>query len=163
MSIKNILSIFGVTLFLLITLSSALIVNWANAAPTKATTAVVSAPAANSIQDTGDIKPTIKPPRKSRINANETTISESPAVKTTASPRKLHSSVLSPETTPAIPEPVTVKQKAPLSSVPRVTAAPAAGNIPSGATARCQDGTYSYSQQHSGACSRHKGVDRWLQ
>ncbi|MBS0053875.1 DUF3761 domain-containing protein [Yersinia sp. Marseille-Q3913] len=65
--------------------------------------------------------------------------------------------------TPATPPPAIVKPTASAPSVPRVATSPASGNIPSGATARCQDGTYSYSQQHSGACSRHKGVDRWLQ
>ena len=156
MFIKRMLSILAI-------LITVFIIGSANAAPTKATTEVVSAPAANLIQDTGNIKPTIKPPRKSRINANEAVISESSAVKATASPQKPSSSVLSPETIPAIPQPVTVQPKVSASSVPRQVAPSVSGNAPSGATARCQDGTYSYSQQHSGACSRHKGVDRWLQ
>ena len=33
---------------------------------------------------------------------------------------------------------------------------------PSGATAQCQDGTYSYSQHRSGTCSGHGGVKTWL-
>ncbi|HBC7421394.1 TPA: DUF3761 domain-containing protein [Serratia marcescens] len=33
---------------------------------------------------------------------------------------------------------------------------------PEGATARCKDGSYSHSQHHRGACSRHGGVDGWL-
>ena len=33
---------------------------------------------------------------------------------------------------------------------------------PPGATARCNDGTYSYSQTHSGTCSHHGGVAQWL-
>jgi hypothetical protein len=33
---------------------------------------------------------------------------------------------------------------------------------PPGATARCNDGTYSYSQHHSGTCSHHGGVAQWL-
>ncbi len=33
---------------------------------------------------------------------------------------------------------------------------------PSGATAKCGDGTYSYSQHVSGTCSHHGGVARWL-
>lgn len=33
---------------------------------------------------------------------------------------------------------------------------------PAGATARCNDGTYSYSQNHSGTCSHHGGVAEWL-
>ena len=33
---------------------------------------------------------------------------------------------------------------------------------PSGATARCGDGTYSYSQSRRGTCSHHGGVATWL-
>jgi len=33
---------------------------------------------------------------------------------------------------------------------------------PPGATARCNDGTYSFSQTHSGTCSHHHGVAAWL-
>lgn len=33
---------------------------------------------------------------------------------------------------------------------------------PDGATARCKDGTYSFSQHRSGTCSGHKGVAQWL-
>jgi hypothetical protein len=33
---------------------------------------------------------------------------------------------------------------------------------PAGATAKCKDGTYSFSQHHSGTCSGHHGVAEWL-
>lgn len=33
---------------------------------------------------------------------------------------------------------------------------------PAGATARCHDGTYSFSNHHSGTCSHHGGVAAWL-
>lgn len=33
---------------------------------------------------------------------------------------------------------------------------------PGGATARCRDGTYSYSEHASGTCSHHGGVGRWI-
>ena len=33
---------------------------------------------------------------------------------------------------------------------------------PAGATAQCNDGTYSFSQHHSGTCSGHGGVAAWL-
>lgn len=33
---------------------------------------------------------------------------------------------------------------------------------PAGATAKCKDGTYSYSQHRSGTCSSHGGVAMWL-
>jgi Protein of unknown function (DUF3761) len=45
------------------------------------------------------------------------------------------------------------------SCVPRPIAAPTA---PAGATARCNDGTYSSSAHRSGTCSGHKGVAQWL-
>jgi hypothetical protein len=33
---------------------------------------------------------------------------------------------------------------------------------PRGATARCRDGTYSYSRHARGTCSGHGGVARWI-
>ncbi len=33
---------------------------------------------------------------------------------------------------------------------------------PSGASALCRDGTYSFSQSRRGTCSHHGGVDEWL-
>jgi Protein of unknown function (DUF3761) len=35
-------------------------------------------------------------------------------------------------------------------------------STPAGATARCRDGTYSYSQHASGTCSHHGGVASWI-
>ena len=37
-----------------------------------------------------------------------------------------------------------------------------ARHAPRGATARCRDGTYSFSEHHQGTCSHHGGVARWL-
>lgn len=34
--------------------------------------------------------------------------------------------------------------------------------VPSGASAKCRDGTYSFSQHRRGTCSHHGGVDNWL-
>lgn len=36
------------------------------------------------------------------------------------------------------------------------------GTVPSGASARCNDGDYSFSEHHSGTCSGHGGVATWL-
>lgn len=36
------------------------------------------------------------------------------------------------------------------------------GGTPAGATAQCRDGTYSFSQHHSGTCSHHGGVGGWI-
>ena len=45
----------------------------------------------------------------------------------------------------------------------KTTAKPASGNTdPTGATAKCTDGTYSKAKTHSGACSHHGGVAQWL-
>jgi hypothetical protein len=35
------------------------------------------------------------------------------------------------------------------------------GSVPAGATARCRDGTYSFSQNRRGTCSGHGGVAQW--
>lgn len=37
-----------------------------------------------------------------------------------------------------------------------------ADRAPAGATAKCRDGTYSFSQHRQGTCSRHGGVAIWL-
>lgn len=36
------------------------------------------------------------------------------------------------------------------------------GSVPAGASAKCGDGTYSFSQSRRGTCSHHGGVARWL-
>ena len=35
-------------------------------------------------------------------------------------------------------------------------------SVPKGATARCKDGTYSFSRSRRGTCSHHGGVAYWL-
>ncbi|HZR91001.1 MAG TPA: DUF3761 domain-containing protein [Gaiellaceae bacterium] len=42
------------------------------------------------------------------------------------------------------------------------TTAVSAASPPPGATARCRDGSYSFSQHRSGTCSHHGGVAAWL-
>lgn len=37
------------------------------------------------------------------------------------------------------------------------------GSVPAGATAECQDGSYSFSRHHRGTCSHHGGVSQWLE
>jgi len=36
------------------------------------------------------------------------------------------------------------------------------GKAPEGATAKCRDGSYSFSQSRRGTCSRHGGVGNWI-
>ena len=38
----------------------------------------------------------------------------------------------------------------------------ASNTDPTGAIAKCKDGTYSHSKTHTGSCSRHGGVDSWM-
>jgi Protein of unknown function (DUF3761) len=37
-----------------------------------------------------------------------------------------------------------------------------AATAPAGATAKCRDGSYSFSEHASGTCSHHGGVLRWI-
>ena len=46
-------------------------------------------------------------------------------------------------------------------SVPSPTRTPN-GQAPAGASARCRDGTFSFSQSRRGTCSHHGGVAEWL-
>jgi len=59
-----------------------------------------------------------------------------------------------PEQKPA-PVPVQAKESKSLPATVPDTVEP-------GATARCKDGSFSHSKQHSGSCSRHGGVAQWL-
>jgi Protein of unknown function (DUF3761) len=84
-------------------------------------------------------------------------------VQKTASTASPSSAAPAPAATPpagsasAPTSPATTKPAAPSSTKP------ASGNTdPTGATAKCKDGTYSKSKSHSGACSHHGGVDQWL-
>ncbi len=54
-----------------------------------------------------------------------------------------------------IPNPATKPQATPGSETYSNT-------VPVGATARCYDGTYSFSQSRRGTCSHHGGVSQWL-
>lgn len=69
--------------------------------------------------------------------------------------------VAAPAAPPAAPAPAPV-QPAPVQPAP-VQPAPAAPApaAPAGATAQCNDGSYSYSATHSGTCSHHGGVALW--
>jgi len=59
-----------------------------------------------------------------------------------------------------------MSRKAVMAVVPAIlagaTAVSAAAGAPPGASARCRDGTFSYSVHRSGTCSHHGGVAAWL-
>ncbi|WP_370934374.1 DUF3761 domain-containing protein [Amycolatopsis sp. cg13] len=90
---------------------------------------------------------------------------------------------VAPPTTAAKPKTTPKTQAAPRVTTPKEQPAPdpapadcgadyyrnSSGNCvhrpdsnPSGATAQCKDGSYSYSQHRSGTCSGHGGVKQWL-
>ena len=87
----------------------------------------------------------------------------------TAAPASTESA--SPAATPApstaASKPAPAATAAPKATAPAGTAAPkataSAGNTdPTGATAKCKDGTYSKSKHHEGSCSHHGGVAEFL-
>jgi hypothetical protein len=53
--------------------------------------------------------------------------------------------IQTPKTTPRTPDPTPEKE-----------------SVPAGASARCRDGTLSYSQNRRGTCSHHGGVAEWF-
>jgi hypothetical protein len=60
------------------------------------------------------------------------------------------------------PLPIPEQQSAPVPAQVKGTKSTPASAVEPGATARCQDGSFSHSRQHSGSCSRHGGVAQWL-
>ncbi len=65
----------------------------------------------------------------------------------------------------AAPAPAAESKAAPAASksAPAAKSAATAGNTdPTGATAKCKDGTYSKSKHHTGSCSHHGGVAEFL-
>jgi serine/threonine-protein kinase len=79
---------------------------------------------------------------------------------TVAPPSTAPPTTQAPVTTPPVTAPpVTAPPPtSPPVTQPPVTQPPA----PAGATAICNDGTYSYAQHRRGACSHHGGVRQWL-
>jgi large subunit ribosomal protein L22e/Meckel syndrome type 1 protein len=66
--------------------------------------------------------------------------------------------------TQAVSKPTATPRQAAKPEPSKAAAGPATaenGN-PAGAIAQCKDGTYSHAKQHSGACSRHGGVAKWM-
>ena len=67
---------------------------------------------------------------------------------------------------PPAPSPAPAAAAAPRAAPAAPAAASAPPNAkntdPTGAIAKCKDGTYSHAKGHAGACSRHGGVAEWL-
>ncbi|TSD65650.1 G5 domain-containing protein [Aeromicrobium piscarium] len=68
-----------------------------------------------------------------------------------------------PPPEPAAPAPATCPNGTYVNSAGNSVCRPhESDQAPAGATARCQDGTYSHSQSRRGTCSGHGGVAAWL-
>jgi hypothetical protein len=103
--------------------------------------------------------------------AYSTTSSQPPTSSSSAAPAPTQVAAPAPATTIRISTSTTAAAPAPTSCsgdyyrnvdgncVHRPVAAPGA---PAGATARCNDGTYSFSTHRQGTCSGHGGVSAWL-
>jgi len=64
---------------------------------------------------------------------------------------------------PPAPKQISCPNGSYVNSVGNTVCSPyASSSAPYGATAECRDGSYSFSQSHSGTCSHHGGVSRWL-
>lgn len=109
----------------------------------------------------------------------ETSIAPAPSINPspTPSPSLKPSPIIKPSPSPKavkqpspIPSPTTVTQNNPTEEVKYYTNSE--GNTvqspthydsaPAGASAKCNDGTYSFSQSRRGTCSGHGGVAEWL-
>jgi Protein of unknown function (DUF3761) len=105
---------------------------------------------------------------KSVANASTTTVKTTTTAKPkpTTPPTTLAATTVPVTSAPATVAPVTA---VPAQNCPNGTYVNSSGNTvcspyqspsgpPAGATAKCNDGTYSFSQHHSGTCSHHGGV-----
>lgn len=79
---------------------------------------------------------------------------------TNAKPAAAATAAATPASAAASPATALTKST-PVATKSAPTAA-ASNTNPTGATAKCKDGTYSKSQHHSGTCSSHGGVAEWL-
>ena len=94
-----------------------------------------------------------------------TTTTAAPAASPAAAPAKpsIFSRILKPKAQPAAPAAST-------GSPTTAAAAPGGSYVgksitttAAGATGQCKDGTYTHATHHSGACSSHGGVAKWMQ
>lgn len=130
--------------------------------PVSKTTTRTSSPAAPRAARVADASPRISTTTAARVAAPK------PAVERVVA-RPSSPSAKAPATTSSKPAPSTSRATACDEDTHYVNAKgtcvlrPVAGPVaPAGATAKCQDGTYSSSQSRSGTCSRHGGVAQWL-
>src|SRR6476646_3741613 len=119
--------------------------------PGQPTSSIASSPSAHPVP----------PPVSSPSASPSTTAPAAPTPPRTVAPPPATTQVpthapRAPAPTPAPRPPATTQ--APIEAPP----APLPTGPPAGATALCNDGTYSFSQHHQGTCSHHGVVAQWL-
>jgi hypothetical protein len=109
----------------------------------------------------GSSTPTSTPePSAVEVASPATSVTPEPAQTTATAPVQTQT-VTNIQAQTAIPVPAsdTTYTNVDGNQVSSPTYAPSA---PAGATAQCNDGTYSFSQHRNGTCSHHGGVAQWL-
>lgn len=133
-----------------------------------ALTACGATPATPIAPPTGTSSPAASTTTPTPVTSETPTSSLAPAP--ASAPAQTLATSAKRTTVAAKPPAATTKQAAPVACsggyvnvdgncVPRPTRA---DSPPAGATARCKDGTYSFSQHRQGTCSGHGGVAQWL-
>jgi hypothetical protein len=110
--------------------------------------------------DTGGSATIITPPQvKSETTQTQTPVQTTPA---TSTPAQTPATTTPVQSTPQ-PEPISCPNGTYVNAYGNTVCSPySAPSAPAGATAQCLDGTYGFSQTHSGTCSHHGGVATWL-
>lgn len=122
-----------------------------------------------------NISPAVSPvPEVSTVGSDSVNLptSPSPTITTTATFALEPTEVSTPSPTPiptktptATKESVLMNDKTYVNTAGQTVQSPSYtndGSVPAGASAKCGDGTYSFSQSRRGTCSHHGGVSRWL-
>lgn len=123
----------------------------------QSTSGIASSPSAHPV-----------PPAVASPSASPSTTALAPPTpaRTVAPPPATTQPPRPPATTqPPPPAPATTQPPRPPATTQAPVEAPPAplpSGPPAGATALCNDGTYSFSQHHQGTCSHHGGVAQWL-
>ncbi len=95
---------------------------------------------------------------KGASTASPTTTPAAPAAPSNSKAPSSSTATAEPAPAPA-PQPSTKSTHTPTATT---GSSKAANTDPNGATAQCKDGSYSHAKHHTGACSHHGGVAKWL-
>ena len=96
-------------------------------------------------------------PQQNQTPSSTTQTSSSSKQKASDSKQKA-----SPSTSSTVPKGTSNSGSYTNSAGQRVQSPTRSSTVPTGATAQCRDGSYSFSQSRRGTCSHHGGVSRWL-